>query len=108
MAAYLAQLAGGSPVIEQLLVAEFPRVRAGFEDLLRRLRAHYELKQPGAALSTEEGALLLAALQRHEKAYLARSLARMLDAINAVFPSGAPRPLVPEDTCALALRLCRR
>lgn len=102
--AYLAQVAAHAPAVEQVLVAEYVRVAGVFEELLRRLRAHYELKQPGAALAADQAALLLAALARFEKAFLARSLARLLDALNALFPA-APRPLLPDDAALLARHL---
>jgi len=91
--------AKNSPFIELTLIGEFPKLYRFFEEFLKRIQMHYEMKQLQCAFTSEEKSLFLNSVAHFRNSYLHRSFVRLSEAINKAFPSNS----VPssEDTASI-------
>lgn len=81
----LDQAAKASPFIESTFVGDFPKLNRFFQELLKRLMTHYEIKYIKGSMSAEDQTLLINSVSLFRNAYLQRSFSRMFDSINKSF-----------------------
>eukprot|EP01114_Cavostelium_apophysatum_P021150 TRINITY_DN7293_c0_g1_i1.p1 TRINITY_DN7293_c0_g1~~TRINITY_DN7293_c0_g1_i1.p1 ORF type:complete len:805 (-),score=214.23 TRINITY_DN7293_c0_g1_i1:12-2381(-) len=82
-----------SSMVEGTFVSEFPKLYRFFQDFLKRLQNHYEIKQIPQSMSADDQIMLLDSISRFKNSYLNRSISRLLEAINKMFQSQSAVPL---------------
>ncbi|CAI2175417.1 9296_t:CDS:10 [Funneliformis geosporum] len=80
----------GSTFLQQTLVSGYPKLLKLFHDLFVKLEKRGDLKLDGD-FQSQETIVMLHSISSFEAGYLARSVTRMFDPINTVFPTGLSR-----------------
>jgi hypothetical protein len=93
--------------VENAFISEYPKLLRLFNDLLKRLRTHMEVKDPNDESRLAFEQQLIGALAKFEHQYLSRSLTHLFDPINHIFAPGRAAP-VSDDVVlsAVALSSC--
>lgn len=91
----------GSQFVETAFVGEYPKLLRLFNDLLKRLRTHMEVKDPKDESRLAFEQQLIGALAKFEHQYLSRSLTHLFEPINHIFAPGRAAP-VPDDVVRIA------
>ncbi|ELR14443.1 golgi family protein, putative [Acanthamoeba castellanii str. Neff] len=97
----LANAARSSQFVETAFVGEYPKLLRLFNDLLKRLRTHMEVKDPKDESRLAFEQQLIGALAKFEHQYLSRSLTHLFEPINHIFAPGRAAP-VPDDVVVLS------
>jgi len=100
----------GSQFVETAFVGEYPKLLRLFNDLLKRLRTHMEVKDPKDESRLAFEQQLIGALAKFEHQYLSRSLTHLFEPINHIFAPGRAAP-VPDDvvrlhSCHSSINIC--